>query len=46
MDANEPLANEKHITPMSMITIQNICSKLLYTEISPYPTVVIVYTAQ
>jgi len=29
-----------------MINVQNIRSKLLFAEISPYPTVVIVVTAQ
>jgi len=46
IDANEPLAKEKLITPIIIISVQNTRSKLLLAEISPYPTVVMVVTAQ
>jgi hypothetical protein len=42
MEAREPFAIEKEITPMNMIREQNQRSRLLVPEISPYPTVVIV----
>lgn len=46
IDAREPLANENEMTPAIIITEQKILSKLLFPVISPYPTVVIVVTAQ
>lgn len=42
MEASDPLANEKLMTPVTMITVQNIFSCQVEIVISPYPTVVIV----
>ena len=46
IEDKEPVAKEKAITPMIMITIQKIFSISLLPEISPYPTVVIVVTVK
>jgi hypothetical protein len=46
MEAKEPLANEKAITPISMISIQKVFSILVLILTSPYPTVVMVVTVK
>lgn len=46
MFAREPFKKEKAITPINIIREQNILSRLLVPEMSPYPTVVIVVTVQ
>jgi hypothetical protein len=46
MEARVPLANEKAMTPITMIKMQNTFSTLVLPLISPYPTVVIVVTVK
>jgi hypothetical protein len=46
MEAKEPLAKEKEITPAIIMAEQNTLSKLLVPEMSPKPTVVMVDTVQ
>jgi hypothetical protein len=42
MEARDPLANEKVITPVIIIIVQKIRSDQVEMVMSPYPTVVIV----
>jgi len=46
MEAKEPLAKEKEITPQIMMIAQKPSSNGFVPEISPYPTVVIVDIVQ
>jgi len=46
IEAREPLAKEKAITPISIRKLQKTLSRLFVPEMSPYPTVVIVETTQ
>jgi len=46
IDANEPFAKEKDITPIIIIKEQKTHSVALLPEISPYPTVVMVVIVQ
>jgi hypothetical protein len=46
IEAREPLAKEKEITPTNIRKLQKTLSRLLVPEISPYPTVVIVEITQ
>ena len=45
-EAKEPFTNEKLQTPTHMIKEQKILSIELFPFMSPYPTVVMVYTVQ
>ena len=42
MEASDPLAKEKVITPVIIMMVQKIFSYQLVIVMSPYPTVVIV----
>ena len=46
IEASEPFANENEKTPMIMIMVANTFSRRLTSEMSPYPTVVMVCTVQ
>ena len=46
MEARAPLAKEKARTPIFMIRIQNNLSRGVDIGMSPYPTVVTVYTVK
>ena len=46
MEAREPLAKEKVVTPTSIAAMQNNFSNLVLMVTSPYPTVVIVVTVK
>jgi len=46
MEAREPLAKVKEITPMTIIKEQKTHSTEFLPETSPYPTVVIVVIVQ
>ena len=42
IDANEPVMKVNDITPISIMNIETVLSRVLWPDISPYPTVVIV----
>ena len=46
MEARDPLANEKAITPVNIVIMQKIFSTLVLMVTSPYPTVVMVVTVK
>jgi hypothetical protein len=47
MEARDPLAKEKEMTPMTMtITQKHLSMPFLMPEMSPYPTVVMVVTVK
>jgi hypothetical protein len=43
IEVNDPLANEKVMTPAIIMMVQNIFSPQVEMVMSPYPTVVMVY---
>ena len=45
-ELKDPVANEKEVTPRSIMKIQNNFSQVVFAVISPYPTVAIVVTTK
>ena len=45
-ELKDPVANEKEVTPRSIMKIQNSFSHVVFAVMSPYPTVAMVVTTK